>query len=117
MERTPPLVLPYHRLVVPFYVMLTRAALASPAESAALGEGGGKYYPLCLLIKQRAVEIHGRRQSEARNEKVQMSAYFFFKKGQMRGQGQLKGQDIIMEIPVKIVKISKLLFLSKKGFC
>ena len=54
---------------------LTRAALGSPAERAALG---GKYYPPPLLTKKRrAIEIHGRRQSKARNEKLQMSGYFF----------------------------------------
>ena len=44
--------------------------------------GGGKHYPP-LTQKQRAVEIHRRRQSKARNEKVQMSSYFVFNKGQM----------------------------------
>ena len=75
---------------------LTRAALGSPAERAALG--GGKYYPL-LTKKQRAVEIYGRRQSKARNEKVQISAYFYFFQKVNYGQGQLKFQDMNMRDP------------------
>ena len=56
---------------------LTRAALVSPAERAALG--GGKYYPL-LTQKRRAVEIHVMRQSKSRNEKIQICAYVFLNK-------------------------------------
>ena len=37
--------------------------------------GGGKYYPPLLTKKQTAVEIHGRWQLKARNEKVQMSVF------------------------------------------
>ena len=53
--------------------------------------GGGKYYPL-LSQKRRAVGIHGRQQAKARNEKVQMSFFFKYRR-QMWGQDQLKGQD------------------------
>ena len=38
------------------------------------GAGGGVNITPLLTQKRRAVEIHGRRQSKARDEKVQMSA-------------------------------------------
>ena len=53
--------------------LLTRAALGSPAERAALGEGV-IFTPPLLTQKLMAVEANGRRQSKAHNEKVLMRA-------------------------------------------
>ena len=77
---------------------LTRAALGSPAERAALGGGGRNIYPPPPRIFRTNRRSETREAANERSQRVDPRAYLkFFSKGQRSGQGQVKVEKLEME--------------------